>query len=177
MSHYNAYPIPRRYLEPSALAAAERLDPRLTKWASTWEGASGGLLVGKTGIGKTLSVAIASARIRDQHTDTAVWVRWIRADELSRLLADRNGSEEIRDLKYSRVLVIDELGYERFPELVLEVIGARHDHDRPTLVTSGLTVEAIAQRYSDATVRRIIEVGHGCVVDLWSRAKPKAVAP
>lgn len=172
MSH-NQYPIPKRYLEPSAVAAAERLDPRLSRWASDWNGASGGLLVGKTGTGKTLAAARAAERIRRGNTDT--WVRWIRADELSRILNDRNGADQVHELKQSRVLVIDELGYERFPELVLEVIGARHDHDRPTLVTSGLTVEAIAQRYSDATVRRITEVGNGCVVDLWARSKPIAV--
>lgn len=165
MSH-NQYPIPKRYLQPAALDAFRLAPTQLRAFAKSWEGKSGALLTGPTGCGKTLTAALVAARlIKKESSET--WVRWIRADELTRILSERGGVEHIQDLKGSRIVVIDELGYERFPELALELIGSRHDHDRPTIVTSGLKVDAIANRYSDATVRRIVEVGNGCVVDCW----------
>lgn len=170
MSKFNAYPIPKRYLEPGAILAIERLHPEAKKFARSWGGTSGAVLLGRTGSGKSLAAATAAVRVRDENSIT--WVKWIRADELSRLLAERNAQEAVQELKQARVLVIDELGYERFPELVLEVLGSRHDHDRPTVVTSGLTEKALADRYSDATVRRIVEVGNGFVVDCWPETRP-----
>lgn len=158
----NPYPIAKRYLEPAAVAARARISPELSQWAVKHSGASGAVLLGKTGHGKSLAAAWAADRCRQAQSDT--WVKWIRADELSRILADRGGSENIDLLKRARLLVIDELGYERFPELILEVLGARHDNSRPTIVTSGSTEKEIAARYSDATIRRVIEVGGGVVI-------------
>lgn len=162
---HNQYPIPRRYLKNGAVEKLKSLDPRLEAFAASWAGDSGRLLLGPTGCGKTLAAAVAGARIAASKSET--WVRWIRADELSRIMSVRGGAEEIETLKRGRVLVIDELGYERFPELVLEVIGARHDDDLPTVVTSGKTLQEIADRYSDATVRRITETGSGKVTNCW----------
>lgn len=168
----NQYPIPRRYLEASRLNLESALDPRCSQWASNWKGASGAILIGPTGCGKSTAAALAANRVKQ--TDT--WAKWVRADELSRILSERGGIEHVQVIKQARVLVLDELGYERFPELLLEVLGARHDACRPTVVTSGLTLDAIAARYSDATVRRILEIGTGSVVDCWAQAKPRAVA-
>jgi len=161
------FPIAKRYLEPAALAARARLGRHLSEWALSHSGASGAVLLGKTGKGKSLAAAWAADRCRLANSET--WVKWIRADELSRILADRGGSENINLLKLARLLVIDELGYERFPELVLEVLGSRHDNSRPTIVTSGSTEKEIAVRYSDATIRRIIEIGNGAVIDCEGR--------
>lgn len=170
----NPYPIPKRYLEPSAVAARMGIDQRLHRWASTAKSSSGAILLGPTGTGKTLAAAwLADAVARNE---SATWVKWIRADELSRILSDRGGSENIAILKRARLLVIDELGYERFPELFLEVLGDRHDNSRPTIVTSGLSIGKIAERYSDATVRRIVEVGEGVLVDCNAKQKPTLVA-
>ncbi len=124
--------------------------------------------MGSTGTGKSLAAAWAAERTLDR---SLTWAKWTRADELSRILAERGASEQLHTLKTARVLVIDELGYERFPELILEVLGARHDASRPTIVTSGLTIEAIGARYSDATVRRIVEIGNGTAVSCWRKAK------
>jgi len=165
----NPYPIPKRYLEPAALAARSKLSRRLTSWAQAWKGDSGAVLVGATGCGKSLAASWAADIERQRRSDT--WVKWIRADELSRILSERGGGERIELVKMARVLVIDELGYERFPELILEVLGSRHDNSRPTIVTSGLTVSAIAERYSDATVRRVIEIGNGDVINSWDTKK------
>jgi DNA replication protein DnaC len=180
MTDHNQFPIPRRYLDQGAkeaLANPRKCDARLLAFAGAWDGLSGAVLLGGTGCGKSLSAGQAGARV-DALNSSDSWVKWIRADELSRLLADRSGHESVEQLKRARCLIIDELGYERFPELVLEVIGARHDWERPTLVTTGLRIEALAARYSDATVRRITETGNGCSVDCWDpipQRRPKPV--
>jgi DNA replication protein DnaC len=164
MSH-NPFPIPERYLAPDAIACRLEYPDVLRDFVERHDGKSGAIIVGPTGVRKSLAAAHVADRLRLSTSDT--WVKWVRADKLSRILSERGGSEQIALLEQARFLVIDELGYERFPELVLEVIGDRHDHDRPTLVTSGVTLEQIASRYADATIRRITEVGNGGVVDCW----------
>jgi DNA replication protein DnaC len=165
---HNQYPIPKRYLEPAAIASLASVHPEAQRFARDWSGTSGAVLVGPTGCGKTLAAAVACVRVRKiQGEDSNTWVKWIRADELSRLLSERNSGESIQELKVARVLVIDELGYERFPELILEVLGARHDASRPTVVTSGLTLPMLLERYSGAVVRRVTEIDGGVVWDCW----------
>lgn len=163
---FNPHPIPRRYLSAPVGSVS---DARLLTLAGTWDGVSGRLLLGPSGTGKTVTVARAGAAQAKAHNES--WVHWIRADELSRTLSARGGAEEIEQLKSARVLIIDELGWERFPELVLEVIGARHDWERPTLVTCGLKLDAFLERYGEATARRISETGGGQVLNLWGPAK------
>lgn len=165
----NPYPVPKRYLDAAAVAARTRIDPRLSKWAQSATDASGAILVGETGCGKSIAAAWVADRLTRAHSQT--WVKWVRADELSRMLSERGANEQIATIKQARMLVLDELGYERFPELVLEVIGARHDACRPTIVTSGKRAKELADRYSDATIRRIVETGSGFLVDCWSEKK------
>lgn len=169
MTH-NSHPIPRRYLAAPEACVSDR---RLRELAATWNGVSGKLLLGPSGTGKTVTVARAGAGQAKIHNDS--WVHWIRADELSRTLSIKGGAEEIEQLKAARVLVIDELGWERWPELVLEVIGARHDWERPTLVTCGLTLDKFLERYGEATARRISETGGGSIVNLWDTKKVQAL--
>lgn len=165
----NQWPVPKRYLEPGAVAFRARIDPRLVRWATDWQDASGAVLSGATGTGKSVAASWAADRC-SQERKSATWVKWIRADELSRILSERGGTEQINTIKLARLLVIDELGYERFPELVLEVLGARHDASRPTIITTGLKVEAIETRYSDATVRRVVSIGNGSIVKCWGKS-------
>lgn len=169
MTNHNPHPIPRRYrLAPTGTVT----DARLVALGTSWDGVSGRLLLGPSGVGKTVSAAKAADLISE--TKTPTWSQWIRADELSRMLSIRGSAEEIESLKMARVLVIDELGWERWPELCLEVIGARHDWERPTIVTCGLTLEKFLERYGEATARRISETGDGCIIDLWPREVRRA---
>lgn len=162
------FKIPIRYIEKSAREAFKAADPRLRAFVAKWSGASGAILLGPTKLGKSLAAAAAATRVLANHPDSDTWVRWVRADELTLLLSSRGGYDDIEALKRSRVLVLDELGYEPWPDQVLTVIGARHDWNRPTLVTSGLRLDSVTQRYGDATLRRIVEVGQGTVVDCWA---------
>lgn len=166
MSH-NAFPIPKRYTSPEAEAAFEKCSQQARVFRRSWRGDSGAALLGPTGTGKTTAIALACAAIKSSKQLSETWFRWVRADYLTRLVNERMGAEQIHDLKNSKVLVIDEMGYEPWPTALLEVIGDRHDNNRPTVITSGLTLNAFADRYSDATLRRIIEVNDGIVVDCW----------
>lgn len=168
MNEHNQFPIPRRYLSQGALDAKIRCHPELRSFCDTWTGDTGSLLLGPTGCGKTLVAAFASQRIcKIQSSET--WVKWVRADQLSHLLNEHTAMDQLNQLNKARVLVIDELGYERWPELVLEVLGTRHDWDRPTLVTCGLKQEQLLKRYSEATARKIIEIASGGVIDCWEK--------
>jgi DNA replication protein DnaC len=169
MAH-NPFPIPKKYLSSSAQAALGRVKSEaLRKYVANWDGASGVAILGDTGTGKSLCAAVACERVRSK-AGTDGFVKWIRADELTRLLQERSGSDLIGLVKVARVLVIDEVGYERWPETLLEVIGSRYDHERPTVLTTGLKEDAFALRYSDATIRRISETGNGIVVNCWGKS-------
>jgi DNA replication protein DnaC len=101
-------------------------------------------------------------------------VLWYRADELSRALKERGGSEEIQKAKMTRLLIVDDMGWEPYHDTLTEVIAARYDGNRPTAATSGLTQAGFVSRYGDALLRRISEVGEGGVVDTWV-AQPNSV--
>lgn len=173
MSH-NPYPIPTKFLNATAVAASRRAEGPLLTFLRTWTGETGAALLGRTGAGKSLCAALACERVR-RKSGTEGFVKWIRADELSRLLTERSGIEDVRLLKEARVLVIDDMGYERWHETLLEVVGHRYDRTRPTVVTSGFTQSEFSARYSDATIRRIAETGDGLIVDCWA-SKQKQVA-
>lgn len=160
------FEIPRRFREPSALVALKRIDQRLRALAARWDGLCGSLVLGPTGCGKSLTAATAGRRVAIANS-SETWVRWVRADYLSRLLSERGASDQVETLVRARVLVLDELGYERWPELVLEVIGSRYDRGLPTMVTSGLKLAKVLDRYGDATVRKVTETGNGGVTDCW----------
>lgn len=169
MAH-NPFPIPKKYLSRSAQDALGLIKSEaLRKYVATWEGASGVAILGDTGTGKSLCAAIACERVRAK-AGTDGFVKWVRADELTRLLQERNGSDLVHMVKTARVLVIDEVGYERWPETLLEVIGSRYDNERPTVLTTGLREEPFALRYSDATIRRVAETGNGVVVNCWGKS-------
>ncbi len=169
MITHNNFPIPPRYLEPEALAKFSQIDQRFRSFGERWQANCGTVLAGPTGSGKSLAAAQALRRLTLERPDLCPWVRWVRADRMSRLLCSRETAAEVDALKSSLILVIDELGYERFPELALEILGERHDRSLVTVVTTGMTPAELQTRYGDATVRRVVEIGQGRVVDAHAK--------
>lgn len=156
---------PQRYRTPEAENALLDIDERLLKFSVAWNGDYGALLTGPTGCGKSLAAATALRRITlDQ---PRYWAAWVRSDVYSRLAASRDHQGDIARVKSCHVVVLDELGYERFPEHVLELIGDRYDRNLPTIVTTGLEAEAFLTRYGDATARKVTSVGGGFAVNCW----------
>ena len=171
MSKHNQFPIPERYRGPAAIDACKTKTCEQAKtFVRKWDGKSGGAILGPTRCGKSLVAGLAGDRAAAKLGEgSATWTKWIRADYLTRMIHERQGGEMVHELKIARVLIIDEMGYERFPELCLEVIGDRHDNQRPVIITSGMRVEDFAKRYSDATLARIAEIGNGLIVDCWGK--------
>ena len=163
----NLYPIPKRYTDPSKLVLC---DPRAKGFLGDWDGRSGAALFGPTKAGKSLAAGLGCLRVNKRENSES-WCKWVRADYLTCLVGQKTQSawEQISELQAARVLVIDEMGYEPWPTSVLMFIGDRHDTERPTIITCGLEVSAFSQRYADATLRRILEIGNGCLVDFWKK--------
>lgn len=160
-----SFSIPCKYTSSTASQKVLHLDPRLASFATSWMGDCGSVIIGPTGAGKSLSAAVAMRRVIGD--DGCSWAAWVRADELSRVLSIREHISDVEKLKRALILVIDELGYERFPELVLEILGYRYDNELPTVITSGMKLQEMSDRYSDATLRRIVETGGGRVINCW----------
>lgn len=173
MSKHNNFPIPSRYKGPAAIAAmrgenGSQCCDQVRAFVKNWDGVSGGALLGPTRKGKSTAAGLCGDReARKENSET--WTKWIRADHLTRIVNERNAGDTICELKQARLLIIDEIGYEPWPTMLLEVIGDRHDNQRPLIITSGLRVEEFTKRYSDATLARIAEIGNGIVVDCWGK--------
>ena len=76
--------------------------------------------------------------------------------------------EALQDAVDAELLLLDDLGQdEKRNNTMMDVLDARYDACRPTLVTSGFTVEQLGERYGQALVRRIVECnGAGKIVNL-----------
>lgn len=173
-----------------------KLDQRLRRLALELDPAihGGRLICGPTGVGKSLALALVLRRLMraeaaqrydaaDDYTrdNLALVCRdhvWTRAQDLpvARLqtrLGDGEAELVSRALA-ADLLVLDDLGWESqragAADVVLEVLAARYDAGSPTLVTSGLQLAAVRERYGDALIRRICEAGGlpGRVLDLWA---------
>ena len=157
---------PERYRTAKAEDALLEISQRMLEFSAAWMGDCGALLMGPTGCGKSLAAATALRRLTLDKP--RYWAAWVRADVLTRLAFNRESAADVARIKAAYLLVIDDLGYERFSEAAIEVIGDRYDRDLPTVVTTGLTSDEFKLRYSLATARKITEVGNGYAVNVWS---------
>jgi hypothetical protein len=174
------------------------INPRLVQWFNDWDGSVSSLLIGPSGCGKSLTAALAAAstyqwirRVPSKPSVLSVArtrpdgaflrgnqvTRWVRAEKLSRVLANRDTAPEIDKFIEAPLLVIDELGYERFFETILEVIGTRSELGRPTVATSGSKYADLEARYSDATVRRLAKHKSAMLVDCHGKSPSVKIAP
>jgi hypothetical protein len=203
MTTSNMYPIPSYYLEPGSVPFLSKAHSTLQSWSKNWDLRTNALIIGPSDSGKTTTLAHTVSGIRawdirnkvnglvisrsqpenSTPRDELDVVRWIRADKLSWMANDKAMASEVTLLEKCKVLVIDEMGCERFPELLLSVIGTRFDWHRTTLATSGEPFDVFAKRYGDATVKRLTRSGGATLVDCWqpepkrSNAQRQAVAP
>lgn len=138
--------------------ALREVHPDLLAWLGG-QLAGWALLSGPTGAGKSTAAALAMRRIL-----VGGWpggVAWYQARELARAAREWPlGEGESPDItRASRVglLVLDDLGLERSPADLIDVIHDRYESMRPTWVTTGLSLGGLETRYGDAVVRRLTE--------------------
>ena len=122
------------------------------------------LLAGPVGGGKSaLALAAVGDAIRRDPTLGALFMPEPTLVEIMRLEASGARRRGILDRVASvQVLVLDELGStERVSDwhrdAIEYVIGARYNAALPTLITTNLTLEAIAETYGDRVVSRLVE--------------------
>lgn len=166
-------------LDDAALEALAH--PTLRKVGGTYAMNAGLLLLGPTGIGKSATAARIVRRLLQDEVDKAIATAleqgrmtpirdvgriatWTRATDLSTARSQHALGEGEPPLlvaaREARLLVVDDAGWESQRDTAVpEVLSERYDLGRPSIVTSGLTFEQLKERYSEAVVRRILEVG------------------
>jgi len=154
-------------------------DKQLLEWAEGYDGKSGALLIGPTGVGKSAAASLALRGLIERHLSTweqhhppthqtrYLWeaprflsLRWTSAVAIGAARRESQLGSRPTDLvraEEPEVVVIDDLGWEQDAQTVIEVLAARYDAAKVTIATSGLGISALADRYGDSVVRRIFE--------------------
>jgi DNA replication protein DnaC len=132
------------------------------KWAARETSPHTLILVGPVGVGKT-HLAKAAALYRAEHGEPVVWqtsaeiLETIRAT-FNRLTAAGAESDPARAMTLAEwqrvpVLAIDDLGSEQATDWTLsaieQIVFHRYEHERPTIITSNLTLAQMAERQED----------------------------
>jgi hypothetical protein len=154
--------LPKRYQQASLNDFSEVQANAIREWLTS---PNDGLLVtGKPGAGKTyLAAAIFITVVNARQTS----IRFKRAAQLFQDIRDSYGQEDVSeeeilaDYIKPRFLILDDLGagslsdHER--RYTLEVIDRRLNAERPTIITTNLTLAEISERMDERIASRLSE--------------------
>jgi len=160
-------------------------NPKILEAVRTWTPADGSmLLLGETGSGKTAAL-VAWVVATYEHALEAAKLGTVEpvpefffVTALDLLTARRSfplGEGEPPALLRARkceILILDELGPETTPDLVFEIIDARHKRGAVTVATSGQTEKGFITKYGAAMFRRL--TAPGVLVDTHTKAAKSA---
>jgi hypothetical protein len=156
----------------------ELISPKLRKALVAYQGRSA-LILGRTGIGKTLTARLMARKLGrrlaresilkekhhleypDSYPATSVSISWHAATDLALTVArhplGKGAPDEVREARASGLLVLDDITWPQRDDTTLEVLGARYDAGKPTIVTAGCSRTELVARFGDAVVRRLLE--------------------
>lgn len=148
--------VPARFLD----VEAESIDPALWNQCQGWEN-DGLFLHGPPGVGKThLAVALLKNAKRtkgDRFVTVASLLMELRNS--FRDGAANNEMDIIERHASANIIVLDDLGVERSSEFAILSLGIivdkRYSELRPTIITSNLSLEEIAEKVGDRIASRI----------------------
>lgn len=137
------------------------------------------LILGPTGVGKTVAAALAFRRVLGagvRHAgpawDFAATARWYDASALARARRGwplgQGDPPEFERAAGASILFLDDLGQERQDDGSLrDVLNERYSNARPTVVTTGLRMPELVTRYDAQFVRRILQ--GGTILDVFPK--------
>lgn len=137
------------------------------------------MLLGHVGNGKTHLAASIAAVVVDQHRHNVLYTTVSRVCQQVKASYGKESSQSERDaleiFRTPELLILDEVGasygtdFERM--VMFEVVNARYEDLKPTIVISNLDAPGLANALGDRTVDRLRE-GRGVVVKFnWSSAR------
>jgi len=179
--------------DPRLRAFAERFDP---------EQHGGALVLGPTGIGKTIAALCLMLRCmakqaRDAfESDLTVPFTEITTPRCAKSWASYDARDlgnamqhtglsdadhaSITRAKTADFLILEDLGWERgfHVEALIDIAAPRYRRCLPTIVTSGERHDVLRERYTDAVLRRFwnIDGKDGAIVDCWAAQECKGAA-
>jgi hypothetical protein len=169
-------------------AFMQKVDPRLARMIRGWLPGLGHVWIcGLTGSDKTMSLRALVYRWGDEiiasgHSDAnftgIVWAKAYRLVESIKW--HRLGTGEPPEMTRAReatVLFLDDVGQEQPGQehILFGLINDRYEQQKPTLVTCGLTIQEVGDRYGQHLYRRLCEKSVGTIIDLFPRRKLEAV--
>lgn len=160
--------VPARFLD----VEADTIDPGLWSQCQGWE--NGGLFLhGPPGTGKThLAVALLK-QVKRTQGDRFITVASLLM-ELRNSFRDGAAKSEMEIIDHyssANIVVLDDLGVEKSSEFTIQslyiIIDKRYSEMRPTIITSNLTLEEVAEKVGDRIASRI--AGMCRVIELKGR--------
>jgi DNA replication protein DnaC len=141
-------------------AIEEKIDPVLKRFAGEPDLITRtALLLGPSGVGKSTTMALALKRAcRQPRLFSAVWFYARALAQAQRQYPlGRGDCPEVERATECGLLILDDLGLERDPAELVDVVHARYEQGRPTWTSSGLSMPELRERYGEAFVRRLVE--------------------
>jgi len=170
--------IPKRYEN----AKYDDIPSDIRKYFEAMRESRRGLYIyGGIGTGKThIAYALVNVSLEKAKLHTRIWNTTELFHEM-RLDMDRSYNNKILPeediIKHRGIVILDDIGSEKISDWVMEnfylIVNSRYNECLPTIFTSNLPIAELAERISDRTVSRIVEMCDIFKIDGEDRRIPR----